>query len=61
MKQWGQRQASINGRLLGLLGTYHQYAIGMLNTCSRGATERSLTDTGGGDNLGGVDFPRTTP
>jgi hypothetical protein len=61
MKQWGQSQASINGRLLGLLGTYHQYAIGTFNTCSRGPTERSLTNTGGGYNLGGADFPRTTP
>jgi hypothetical protein len=36
VKQWGQSQASINGRLLGLLGPYHQYAIGTFNTCSRG-------------------------
>jgi hypothetical protein len=48
MKQWGQSQASINGRLLGLLGPYHQYAIVTFNTCSRGPTEWSLTDTGGG-------------
>jgi hypothetical protein len=45
MKQWGQSQASINGQLLGFLGPYHQYAIGIFNTCSRGPTERSLTDT----------------
>jgi hypothetical protein len=61
MKQWGQSQASINDRLLGLLGPYHQYAIGMFNTCSRGPTEPSLTDTGGGYNLRGAGFPRTTP
>jgi hypothetical protein len=61
MKQWGQSQASINGQLLGLLGPYDQYAIGMFNTCSWGPTERSLTDIGGGYNLGGADFPRTTP
>jgi hypothetical protein len=61
MKQWGQSQASINGRLLGLLGPYHQYVIGTFNTCSRGPTERSLTDTGGGYNLRGASFPRTTP
>jgi hypothetical protein len=48
MKQWGQSQASINGRLLGLLSPYHQYAIGTFNTCSRGPTERSLINTGGG-------------
>jgi hypothetical protein len=36
---------------IGLLGTYHQHVIGTFNTCSRGATHRSLTDTGGGYNL----------
>jgi hypothetical protein len=61
MKQWGQSQASINGRLLGLLGSYHQYAIGTFNTCSWGPTHRFLTDTGGGYNFGGAGFPRTTP
>jgi hypothetical protein len=61
MKQWGQSQASINGRLLGLLDSYHQYAIGTFNTYSRGPTERSLTDTGGGYNLGGANFSCTTP
>jgi hypothetical protein len=60
MKQWGQRQASINGRLLGLLGPYHQHATGTLNTCLRGPTDRSLTDTGGGYYLGGSSFPHTT-
>jgi hypothetical protein len=59
MKQWGQSQAAINGRLLGLLDPKHQYAIGTFNTCSRGPTEQSLTDTGGDYNLGGVSFPRT--
>jgi hypothetical protein len=48
MKQWGQSQASINDQLLGLLGPYHQYAIDMFSTCSRGPTEWSLTDTGRG-------------
>jgi hypothetical protein len=33
----------------------------MLNTCSRGSTHRSLTDTGGGYSLEGVVFPHTTP
>jgi hypothetical protein len=61
LKQWGQSQASINGRLLGLLGSYHQYTISTFNTCSWGPTERSLTDTDGGYNLGGVSFPCTTP
>jgi hypothetical protein len=48
MKQWGQSKASINGRLLGLLGSYHQYVIGTFNICSRGPTEWSLTDTSEG-------------
>jgi hypothetical protein len=55
MKKWGQSQASISGKLLGLLGPYHQYAIGTFNTCSRVPTPRFLTDTGGGyhiENLG---------
>jgi hypothetical protein len=61
MKQWRQSQASINDRLLGLLGPYHKYAIGTFNTCSRGPTEWSLTDTGGGYNLRGASFPHITP
>jgi hypothetical protein len=55
MKQWRQRQTSINGRLLGLLGLYHQHAIVTFNTCSRVPTPRSLTNIGGGyhiENLG---------
>jgi hypothetical protein len=48
LKQWGQSQPSVDGRLLGLPGSYHWYAIGTFNTCSRWSTNRSLTDTGGG-------------
>jgi hypothetical protein len=44
-------QAPVDNRLLGLPGTYHRHVIGMFNTCSRGPTERSLIDTGGGYNL----------
>jgi hypothetical protein len=44
-------QASIDDRLLGLLGTYHQYTISTFNTCLRGSTHRSLTDTCGGYNI----------
>jgi hypothetical protein len=61
MKKWGQSQASIDGRLLGLLDPYHQYTIGTFNTCSREPTHWSLTDTSGGYNFGGAGFPRTTP
>jgi hypothetical protein len=60
MKQWGQSQAFIDGRLVGLLGPYHQHAIGTFNTCSQRPTHRSLTDMGRGYNLGGVGFPPTT-
>jgi hypothetical protein len=60
MKQWRQSQASIDGRLLGLLGPYHQHATDTFNTCSRRSTHRSLTDIGRGYNLRGVGLPHTT-
>jgi hypothetical protein len=60
MKQLGQSQPSVDGRLLGLPGSYHQHVIGTFNTCSRRLTHRSLTDIGGGYNLGGAGFPHTT-
>jgi hypothetical protein len=53
-------QASVDDKLLGLLCPYHQHTIGTFNTCSWGSTHRSLTDTGGGYNLGGADFSHTT-
>jgi hypothetical protein len=46
LKQWGQSQPSINDKLLGLLGPYHQHAISTFNVCSQGPTHLSLTDTG---------------
>jgi hypothetical protein len=61
MKQWGQSQPSVDGRLLVLLGPYHRHMIGTFNTCSRGSTHRSLTDTGGGYNFEGVILPHHTP
>jgi hypothetical protein len=48
-------QAPVGGRLLGLWGIYHRYAIGTFNTCSRVPTHQFLTDTGGSyhiENLG---------
>jgi hypothetical protein len=57
----GKSQAFIDNRLLGLPGPYHWHVIGTFNTCSQGPTHRSLTDSGGGYNLEGADFPRTTP
>jgi hypothetical protein len=57
--QWssGENQTSINSRLLGLPDPYHRHAISTYNTCSRGPTHRSLTDMGGGYNLGGAYLP----
>jgi hypothetical protein len=49
-----ERQISVDSRLLGLLGPYHQYAIGTFNTCSRVSTPRSLTNTGGGYHIENV-------
>jgi hypothetical protein len=53
-------QASVDDKLLGLLGPYHQHAIDTFNTFSQGSTHRFLTDTGGGYNLGDASFPHTT-
>jgi hypothetical protein len=44
-----------------LIGPIYQYAIGTFNTCSWGPTHRSLTNTGGGYNLGGAGFSHTIP
>jgi hypothetical protein len=57
----GLSQASVDDELLGLLGPYHQHAIGSFNTCSQEPTHQSLTDTGGDYILEGVGFPHTNP
>jgi hypothetical protein len=44
-----------------LTGPIYQHVISTFNTCSRGLTHRSLTDTGGGYNLRGAFFSYTTP
>jgi hypothetical protein len=46
LNQCGQSQSSIDGRVLGLPGSYHRHVIDTFNTCSRGPTHLSLTDTG---------------
>jgi hypothetical protein len=46
---------------IALLGPYLQHVISTFNTCSRGPTYRSLTNTSGGYNLGGADLPHHTP
>jgi hypothetical protein len=43
-----------------LTGPIYQHVVGTFNTCSWGPTHRSLTDTGGGYNIGGVGFSYTT-
>jgi hypothetical protein len=53
----GLSQASIDGKLLGLLGTYHQYVQYLLT----GPIHQFLTDTGAGYNLGCADLPYHTP
>jgi hypothetical protein len=45
---------------INLLDPYHQYVISTFNTCSRGPTHRSLTNTGGGYNLRGAGLPHHT-
>jgi hypothetical protein len=55
----GEKSTPVDNRLLGLLGPYHRHAIGTFNTCLRGPTERSLSDTGGGYNLRGAGLPHT--
>jgi hypothetical protein len=57
----GKRQSSVDNQLLGLPGLYLWHAIGTFNTCSRVPTSQSLTDTGGGYNLGGARFPPKGP
>jgi hypothetical protein len=61
--QWSsrKRQTSINSRLLGLSGPYHQHAIGTFNTCSRRSTHPSIIDTGGSWNLRGAGLLHHTP
>jgi hypothetical protein len=57
----GLSQASVDDKLLGLLGPY----TSMLSVCSilalAGPTHQSLTDTCEGYNLRGVLFPHLTP
>jgi hypothetical protein len=44
-----------------LLGPYLQHVISTFNTCSRGSTHRSLTNTCGSYNFGGDGLPHHTP
>jgi hypothetical protein len=57
----GVSQPPDGDQLLGLPGLYHRHAIDTFNTCSRGPTHRSLTDTDGGYDLEGAGFLHTTP
>jgi hypothetical protein len=60
--QWSNRLKSsfCRWQATRLIEPIYQYAISMFNTCSRGSTHRSLTDTGGGYNLVGAGFPHHT-
>jgi hypothetical protein len=58
-KSSGEKLTLVDNRLPGLPGSYHWYAIGTFNTCSRGPTERSWIDTDGGYNLEGAGSPHT--
>jgi hypothetical protein len=58
-KSSGEKSTPVDNWLLGLPSPYHWHAIGTFNTCSRGPTERSLIDPGGGYNLGGAGLPHT--
>jgi hypothetical protein len=55
----GKSQDLVDNWLLVLSGPNHQHAIGTFNTCSRGPTEWTLIDTGGGYNLRGAGLPHT--
>jgi hypothetical protein len=57
----GVKSHSVSNQLLGLPDPYHRHAIVMFNICLRGPTYRSLTDTGGGYNIGDAGFSHTTP
>jgi hypothetical protein len=56
-----KRQAFVDNQLLGLPGPYHRHVIGTFNTCSRGPTNRSLTDTGGATTLKASAFDIPVP
>jgi hypothetical protein len=57
----GKSQAPVDNRLLGLPDLYLRHAIGTFYTCLRWPTDRSLTHTSGGYNLGRADFSHHTP
>jgi hypothetical protein len=48
---WGRKPSSCRWPTIRFTGPISRHAIGTFNTCSRGPTERSLTDTGRGYNL----------
>jgi hypothetical protein len=57
----GVKPPSIDGNLLGLPDPYFRYAVSKFNTCSRGPTHRSLTDTDGATILKALAFYITFP
>jgi hypothetical protein len=61
LKQWRKPSIHWQTSYISLLGPYHRHVISTFNTCSRGPTHQSLTDTGRGYNLGGAGLPHHTP
>jgi hypothetical protein len=60
IKQWEKSNFCCQPATM-LTGLIYQHVICTFNTCSRGPTHWSLTDTSGGYNLGGAGFLHTTP
>jgi hypothetical protein len=58
-KSSGEKSSSYWQPTTRLTELISRHAIGTFNTWSRGPTERSLIDTGGGYNLGGASLPHT--
>jgi hypothetical protein len=51
MKQWRKVKLLLTTNYWAYWAHKHQHAIGTFNTCLRGATHQSLTDTGGATTL----------
>jgi hypothetical protein len=61
LKQWEKAKLLLTSDYYAYWAHKYQHAIDMFNTCSRGPTHRSLTDSGEGYSLEGAGFPCTTP
>jgi hypothetical protein len=61
MKQWGAKPSIYQRPATRFTGSISPVCDQYVQYCSQGLTHQSLTDIGGGYNLGGASFPRTTP